>query len=234
MLARVAASHLKQLDGKEVNGELSGEDHDKDEDADGGKAVHVFPVDRLHSFNQVRSWLLVLDLSLQRNKLRDSSASVSTSQFLKSGQSFVIPTHGEQPGRGVGQAEEADCEDGGHCNADGCSLARVQGQAKDVEEEGAKCYAGQGEEGELVEVLLLAKLTGEPTNCGQVSTACNAGEQSSKEEEGRGRRAGKEHPAKKIGKGEDEQGDPVAKLLTQLGGQEDPKKGPKPEDGTNP
>ena len=62
MLARVAASHLEQLDGKEVNGELSGEDHDKDEDADGGKAVHVFPVDRLHSFNQVRSWLLVLDL----------------------------------------------------------------------------------------------------------------------------------------------------------------------------
>ena len=62
MLARVAASHLEQLDGKEVDGELSGEDHDKDKDADGGKGVHVFPVDRLHSFNQIRSWLLVLYL----------------------------------------------------------------------------------------------------------------------------------------------------------------------------
>ena len=62
MLARVAASHLEQLDGKEVDGELSGEDHDKDEDADGGKGVHVFPVDRLHSLNEVRGWLLVFYL----------------------------------------------------------------------------------------------------------------------------------------------------------------------------
>ena len=62
MLARVAASHLEQLDGKEVDGELSGEDHDEDKYADGGKGVHVFPVDRLHSFNQIRSWLLVLYL----------------------------------------------------------------------------------------------------------------------------------------------------------------------------
>jgi len=86
----------------------------------------------------------------------------------------------------------------------------------------------------LVEVLLLAKLPRESTNCGQVSAACDAGEESSKEEEGRGRRACKENPAKEIGKGEDDQGDPVAKLLTQLGGKENPKKGPKPEDGTNP
>ena len=62
MLAWIAASHLEQLDGKEVNGELPGEDHDKDKDADGGKGVHVLPVDRLHSFNQVRGWLLALHL----------------------------------------------------------------------------------------------------------------------------------------------------------------------------
>ena len=58
----MAASHLEQLNGKEVNGELSGEDHDKDEDADGRKGVHVLPVDRLHSFDQVWCWLLVLHL----------------------------------------------------------------------------------------------------------------------------------------------------------------------------
>ena len=62
MLTWIAASHLEQLDGKEVNGELPGEDHDEDEGADGGKGVHVLPVDRLHSFNQVRAWLLVLYL----------------------------------------------------------------------------------------------------------------------------------------------------------------------------
>ena len=62
MLAWIAASHLEQLDGKEVNGELCGEDHDEDEDADGGKGVLVLPVDRLHSLNEVRGWLLVLYL----------------------------------------------------------------------------------------------------------------------------------------------------------------------------
>ena len=159
-------------------------------------------------------WNFSSHLSLKCNKLGDSSASVSTSQFLKSGQGFVIPTDSEQPGRSVRQAEKRDGEDGWNCNAGGCSLARVHGKAKDVEDEGAKCYDRQGEERELVEVVLLAKLPGEPANCGQVSTACDASEEPSKEEERRWRRTGKEHPAKKIGKGEDEQGDPVAKFLT--------------------
>ena len=95
-------------------------------------------------------------LSLKENKLGDSSSGVTSSQFLKSGQGFVIPTDSEQPGRSVGQAEKTDGEDGRHCNAGGSSLTRVHGEAKDVEDEGAKCYNGQGEEGELGEVVVLA------------------------------------------------------------------------------
>ena len=106
------------------------------------------------------------DLSLKRNKLGDSSASVSGSQLLKSGQGFVIPTDSEQPSRSVRQAEKTDGEDGRHCNADRRSLARVHGEAKDVEDEGAKCYERQGEEGKLVEVVPLADLACEPVDCG--------------------------------------------------------------------
>ena len=103
---------------------------------------------------------------MKRNKLGDSSASVSGSQLLKSGQGYVIPTDSEQPSRSVRQAEKTDGEDGRHCNAGRRSLARVHGEAKDVEDEGAKCYERQGEEGELVEVVPLADLAGEPVDCG--------------------------------------------------------------------
>lgn len=96
------------------------------------------------------------DLSLKRNKLGDSSASVSTSQFLKSSQGFVIPAHCEQPGRSVGQAEKRDGKDGGHCDAGGRSLTWVHGEANDVEDQGAKCQERQGEKGELGEVVVLA------------------------------------------------------------------------------
>ena len=78
-------------------------------------------------------------------------------------------------------------------------------------------------------MVLLAELAGELADCGKVSTTCNACEESSKEEDGRGGRAGKEHPAEQIREGEQEEGDAVTKPGSKLGGKENPKEDSEPE-----
>ena len=65
MFAAMAACHLEKLDCKEVNGELPGEDHDEDKDADGGKGVHVLSVDCLQAFDQVWGGLAILCLLIK-------------------------------------------------------------------------------------------------------------------------------------------------------------------------
>ena len=60
---------LNELQGGRVHSEEEDsdimDDHDEDEDADGGKRVHVLSVDRLQALNQVWGGLAVLCLLIK-------------------------------------------------------------------------------------------------------------------------------------------------------------------------
>ena len=74
----MTSSLLEDLNGVEVYGELSGEDHEKYKAAECGKRVHVLPVDGEDAFNEVRGGLLVLQLFWVKSKVKYVSSTKPT------------------------------------------------------------------------------------------------------------------------------------------------------------